>query len=36
MATFTATHDGSNTVNIQATSTGGGTGAKVQYSLIGV
>jgi hypothetical protein len=36
MATFTATHDGSNTVNIQATSTGGGTGAKVQYSLIGL
>ena len=36
MATFTATHDGSNTINIQATSTGGASAAKVQYSLIGV
>jgi hypothetical protein len=36
MATFTATHDGSNTVNIQATSTGGSSSAKVQYSLFSV
>ena len=33
LATITATHDGSNTVNIQAVSTGGQTAAKVQYSL---
>jgi hypothetical protein len=33
LATITATHDGSNTVNIQAVSTGGQTAATVQYSL---
>ena len=33
LATITATHDGSNTVNVQATSTGGQTAAVVQYSL---
>ena len=33
LATITATHDGSNTVNVQATTTGGTTAAKVQYSL---
>ena len=33
LATITATHDGSNTVNVQAVSTGGQTAAKVQYSL---
>ena len=36
LATVTATHDGSNTVNIQAVSTGGVTAAKVQYSLVTV
>jgi len=36
LATITATHDGSNTVNIQAVSTGGQTAAKVQYSLAAV
>jgi hypothetical protein len=34
LATITAEHDGSNTVNVQATSTGGQTAAKVQYSLV--
>jgi len=34
LGTVTATHDGSNTVNIQAVSTGGQTAAKVQYSLV--
>ena len=34
LATITATHDGSNTVNVQALSTGGQTAAKVQYSLV--
>ena len=33
LATISATHDGSNTVNIQAVSTGGQTAATVQYSL---
>ena len=33
LATITAVHDGSNTVNVQAVSTGGQTEAKVQYSL---
>ena len=33
LATITATHDGSNTVNVQAVTTGGTTAAKVQYSL---
>ena len=33
LATITADHDGSNTVNVQAVSTGGVTAAKVQYSL---
>ena len=33
LATITATHDGSSTVNVQATSTGGQTAATVQYSL---
>jgi len=33
LATITATHDGSNTVNVQAQTTGGQTAAKVQYSL---
>ena len=33
LATITATHDGSNTVNVQAVTTGGQTAAKVQYSL---
>ena len=33
LATITATHDGSSTVNVQAVSTGGQTAAKVQYSL---
>ena len=36
LATITATHDGSNTVNVQALSTGGQTAAKVQYSLAAV
>jgi hypothetical protein len=34
LGTVTATHDGSNTVNVQAVSTGGQTAAKVQYSLV--
>jgi hypothetical protein len=34
LATITAEHDGSNTVNIQAVTTGGQTAAKVQYSLV--
>jgi hypothetical protein len=33
LGTVTATHDGSNTVNVQAVSTGGQTAATVQYSL---
>ena len=33
MATITFTHDGSNTVNVQAVSSGGQTAATVQYSL---
>ena len=33
LATITAVHDGSATVNVQAVSTGGQTAAKVQYSL---
>ena len=33
LAAITATHDGSNTVNVQAQSTGGTTAARVQYSL---
>ena len=33
LATITATHDGSNTVNVQAVSTGGQTAATVQYSV---
>ena len=36
LATITATHDGSNTVSIQAVSTGGASAAKVQYSLCSV
>ena len=36
LATITATHDGSSTVNVQAVSTGGVTAAKVQYSLAAV
>ena len=36
LATITADHDGSSTVNIQAVSTGGQTAAKVQYSLVAV
>ena len=36
LATITAEHDGSNTVNVKATSTGGQTAAVVQYSLCGV
>ena len=36
LATITATHDGSSTVNVQAVSTGGQTAAKVQYSLAAV
>jgi hypothetical protein len=36
LATITATHDGSNTVNVQAASTGGQTAAKVQFSLAAV
>ena len=36
LATITATHDGSNTVNVQAATTGGQTAAKVQYSLAAV
>ena len=36
LATITATHDGSNTVNVQAVTTGGQTAAKVQYSLCAV
>ena len=36
LGTVTATHDGSNTVNVQAVSTGGQTAAKVQYSLVAV
>ena len=34
LATIVAEHDGSSTVNIKATSTGGQTAAKVQYSLV--
>jgi len=34
LGTVTAVHDGSNTVNIQAVSSGGVTAGKVQYSLI--
>ena len=34
LATITAEHDGSNTVNVQAQSTGGQTSAKVQYSVV--
>ena len=33
LATITAEHDGSSTVNVKAQSTGGQTAAKVQYSL---
>ena len=33
LAAITATHDGANTVNVQAVTTGGQTAAKVQYSL---
>ena len=33
LAAITATHDGSNTVNVQAVTTGGQTAATVQYSL---
>ncbi len=33
LATITAEHDGSNTVNVKAQSTGGTTAARVQYSL---
>ena len=36
LATITAVHDGSNTVNVQAVSTGGQTEAKVQYSLAAI
>jgi hypothetical protein len=36
LGTVTATHDGSNTVNVQAVSTGGQTEAKVQYSLAAI
>jgi hypothetical protein len=36
LGTVTATHDGSNTVNVQAVSTGGQTEAKVQYSLVAI
>jgi hypothetical protein len=36
LATITAEHDGSNTVNVQAVSTGGQTSAKVQYSVSAV
>ena len=36
LATITFEHDGSNTVNVKATSTGGQTAAKVQYSLAAV
>ena len=36
LATITATHDGSNTVNVQAQTTGGQTAAKVQFSLAAV
>jgi hypothetical protein len=36
LGTVTATHDGSNTVNVQAVSTGGQTQAKVQYSLASI
>ena len=36
LATITAEHDGSSTVNVKATSTGGTTAAKVQFSLCGV
>jgi len=34
LGTITAEHDGSNTVNVQAVSSGGQTAAKVQYSLV--
>ena len=34
LATITAEHDGSSTVNVKAQSTGGQTAAKVQYSLV--
>ena len=34
LATITAVHDGSNTVSIQAVTTGGVTAGKVQYSLV--
>ena len=33
LATITAEHDGSSTVNVKALSTGGQTAAKVQFSL---
>ena len=34
LGTITAVHDGSNTVSIQAVSTGGVTAGKIQYSLV--
>ena len=34
LATITADHDGSSTVNVKAVTTGGQTAAKVQYSLL--
>ena len=34
LATITAEHDGSSTVNVKAQSTGGQTAAKVQYSVV--
>jgi len=34
LATITFDHDGSSTINVKATSTGGQTAAKVQYSLV--
>jgi len=36
LATITADHDGSSTVNVKAVTTGGQTAAKVQYSLCAV
>ncbi len=36
LATITAEHDGSSTINVKAVSTGGQTAAKVQYSLAAV
>ena len=36
LATITAEHDGSSSVNVKATTTGGQTAAKVQYSLCAV